>query len=107
MPHVRGKSGTPEEQAWTITVGMNARGGMDDVEFDDYLSNSLIPLYPGAEDVNGKRVIFKLDSGPGRLGMKLLAQLCLLGFVLYPGVPNTTAVSQKTDRNYGPFKTEF
>jgi hypothetical protein len=26
---------------------------------------------------------------------------------LYPGVPNTTAVSQETDRNYGPFKTQF
>ena len=99
MPHVRGKFGAPKEQEWTITVWMNARGGMDDVEFDDYLSNSLIPLYPGAEDVKGKRVIFKLDSGPGRLGMKLLARLRLLGFMLYPGVPNTTAVSQETDRN--------
>jgi hypothetical protein len=26
---------------------------------------------------------------------------------MYPGVPNTTAVSQETDRNYGPFKTQF
>ena len=39
--------------------------------------------------------------------MKLLAQICLLGFVLHPGVPNTTAVSQETDRTYGPFKTAF
>ena len=34
MPYVRGKFGAPGEQAWPITVGMNARGGMDDVEFD-------------------------------------------------------------------------
>ena len=26
---------------------------------------------------------------------------------LAPGVPNTTAVSQETDRNYGPFKLHF
>ena len=105
MPHARGKFGAPKEQAWPITVGINASGGMNDVEFDEYLSNSLIPLYPGAEDVKGERVLFKLDSGPGRLGIKLLAWLRLLGFVLYPGVPNNTAVSQETDRNYVPFKT--
>ena len=52
-------------------------------------------------------MLFKLDSGPGWLGMKLLARLCILGFVLYPGVPNTTAVYQDTNRNYGPFKTAF
>ena len=28
MPHVRGKFGAPEDQAWNITVGMNARDGM-------------------------------------------------------------------------------
>ena len=107
MPHVRVNFGAPEEQAWPITVGMNARGGMDDVEFNEYLSYSLIPLYPGAEYIKGKRVLFKLDSGPGRLVTKLLDRLRLLGFVLYPGVPNTTAVSQENDRNYGPFKTAF
>ncbi len=26
---------------------------------------------------------------------------------MYPSVPNTTAVSQETDRNYGPFKMQF
>ena len=26
---------------------------------------------------------------------------------MYPGVPNTTAVTQETDQNYGPFKTQF
>ena len=86
---------------------MNVRVGMDNVEFNEYLSKSLIPLYPGAKDVKVKRMLFKLDSGPGRLGMKLLARLRLLGFVFYTGVPNPTAVSQETDRNYGPFKTLF
>ena len=30
-----------------------------------------------------------------------------MGIYLYPGVPNTTAVTQETDQNYGPFKTQF
>ena len=46
-----------------------------------------------------------MDSGPGRLNVQLLCKFCLLGFILYHGVPNTTAVSQETGCNYGPFKT--
>lgn len=49
----------------------------------------------------------KVDSGPGRVNVPMLARLKLRGFYLFPGVPNTTAVSQETDRNYGPFKTQF
>ncbi len=39
--------------------------------------------------------------------MELLAYLRHLGFILYPGVPNTTAVTQETDQNYGKFKSQF
>ena len=37
--------------------------------------------------------------------MTLLAYLCYHGFILYPGVPNTTAVMQETDQSYGPFQS--
>ena len=47
----------------------------------------------------GKWVIIKVDSGPGRLNKTLLARLRNVGFILYPGMPNTTAVIQETDRN--------
>ena len=59
MPHVCGKFVAPKEQAWTITVGMNAKGGMDDVEFDEYLSNSLITIYPNSEYVKREEGDFK------------------------------------------------
>ena len=49
----------------------------------------------------------KMDSGPGRLQEIFLAEARTLGFIVYPGVPNTTAVTQETDQNYGPFKTQF
>ena len=39
--------------------------------------------------------------------MDLLAKLKMLGFILYPCVPNTTHVTQEMDQNYGPFKMQF
>ncbi len=51
--------------------------------------------------------MLKVNSGPGRLYPELLAKARTYGFVIYPGVPNTTAVTQETDQNYGPFKTQF
>jgi hypothetical protein len=81
---------------------------MDNAEFEKYVKNNIIPLYPDALDVPGKRVVMsKVDSMPGRLNIELLDELRFLGFYLYPGVLNTTAVSQETDQNYGPFKTQF
>ena len=64
-------------------------------------------IFPDAADVDGKRVIVKIDSGSGRTNPCLLAKLRLRGVVLYPGCPNNTSVSQETDRNYSPFKTGY
>jgi len=64
-------------------------------------------IYPDATDKLGERVIVKIDSGPGRTNMELLARLRMIGVYRYPGVPNTTAVSQETDINYGPFKSAY
>ena len=55
--------------------------------------------------MKGRWVIIKCDSGPGRLDPTLLAYFRFHGFILYPGVPNTTAVTQETDQSYGPFQT--
>ena len=49
-----------------MTMGMNEKGGMDDLEFQQYFLNSIVPLYPDANDVNGKRVMVKVDDRPGR-----------------------------------------
>jgi hypothetical protein len=39
--------------------------------------------------------------------MELLAYLRFHGFLLFPGVPNTTAVTQETDQSYGPFQSKL
>jgi len=65
-----------------------------------------VPWFPDAEDVTGKRVI-KVDNGPGRMELGFLVEARTLGFIIYPGVPNTTSVTQETDQSYCPFKTKF
>ena len=90
-----------------MSIGLNEKGGMSDKEFFKYFKNNIVTLYPDARDVPGKRVMPKVDGGPGRLNMEFLSYARNLGFYIYPGVPNSTAVSQETDRNYGPFKHHF
>jgi len=90
-----------------ISVNCNATAGMDTVEFKKYLSDSIVPLYSNASDVKGKRVLLIVDSGPGRKDETLLAYLRARRFLLHPGVPNTTHVTQPTDQNYGYFKTLY
>jgi hypothetical protein len=90
-----------------VPFGMNAKGGMDNDEFFEYLLKSIMPLYPDSAPVNGKWIVLKCDSGPGWLNEKLLAMLRYHGFILFSGVPNTTAVSQETDQKYGPFQSQF
>ncbi len=107
MRNVVGEFGLGEIQSCPATFGMNEKGGMDIVEFAEYVRNAIMPLYPDAEPSFGKWVILKCNSGPGRMNIDLLADPQASGFILYPGVPNTTAVTQETDQNYGPFKTQY
>ncbi len=52
-------------------------------------------------------MMLKVDSRPGRPQENLLAESRTAGFIVYPGMPYTTAVTHKTDQNYGPLKTQF
>ena len=72
-----------------------------------YIRNSIIPIFPDAKDIPGKRVIININSGPGQTSIKFLTKLRNLGLLLYSGVTNTTSVSQETYQNYGPFKIIF
>jgi hypothetical protein len=81
-----GKFGCDEERDWDCTWACNAKGGMDDAEFFLYMKNNIFPLYPHACDEPGKRVIIKVDSGPGRNFAALLALCRVHGFYIYPGL---------------------
>ena len=80
---------------------------MDEAEFAKYVAVMLQELYLDTTPEKGKWVILKCDGGPGRMNLDLLASLRLDGFHLFPGVLNTTAVTQETDQNYGPFKGAY
>jgi hypothetical protein len=86
---------------------MNERVGMNAVDLDKYMKNAILPLYPDIEDVPGKRVLLKVDSGPGRLNIEMLADLHVHGLYMVPGVPNTTHQTQETAQNYGIYKSSF
>ncbi len=96
------KFGFQERIIRSISTGLNKKRGMDDDKFKKYVKNDILPLYPDACDMKGKCVMIKVDSRPGRVNVELLAELQLIGLYLYPGLPNTTAVTQETDQDYGP-----
>jgi hypothetical protein len=77
---------------------MNEKLGMNNKEFERYIDNSIVPLYPDLEDRPGKIILLKVDSGCG-------GKFWFRGVYIYPGLPNSTYMQQETDINfYGPFK---
>ncbi len=102
-----GKFGCEEVKPWPSTFGMNKKGGMDNEEFAKYMQGSIAPLFLDALDQPGRCILLKVDSGPYRMYLQLLASLKLLGIVLYSCILNTTHVTQETDQLYRPFKTQF
>jgi len=105
IPRVRGIFGHEEEKSFPATVTVNPKGGTDSRVLMQYLNSVMATLFPNASDTPGRRVLFKIDGGPGRLDIQSLAQLRAKGCYLFPGVQNTTHVTQETDRNYGQFKS--
>ena len=103
----RDSDGNLRERIWPCTFASNEKGGMDDQQFKEYIKTNILPLYPDVANEDGKRVVIKLDSGPGRKNQELLAQLRVMGFILFPCVPNSTAVTQEADQSYGVFKTKL
>jgi hypothetical protein len=87
-----GRFGCGEERIWPCTIGMNEKGGMTDEEFEKYIDNSIVPLYPNLKDTPGKRFLLKVESGPGRNGRELLVRCRCHGLYIYPGLPNATSV---------------
>ena len=57
-----------------------------------YITNSIITIFPYSKVTSSNRAIIKIDIGPFRTNIELLAKLWNLGFLLYPVVPNTTSI---------------
>jgi len=107
MHDVHGCFGFDDGKYHPCTFGMNERGGMNKDEFEEYVKNSLVTLYPDAADIPGKQVLLKADSGPGRKNTDLMAYLRVRGFYLIPGLPNSTHVTQEMELLIGALKSVF
>jgi hypothetical protein len=88
-------------------VTVNERGGTDGRVLHQSLSCYTERLYPDTADLVGRRVLYKIDDGPGRLAEGMLADCRAHNVYLFPGVQNTTHVTQETDQNYGLFKPDI
>jgi hypothetical protein len=107
MQQVLRKLGCNKVKTWPITFGTNEKGGMDNKEFAKYIRGFIVPLFPDAVAQPGCRILLKVDSGPRKMNLELLATLKLIGIILYPCVPNMMYMTQETDQLYGLFKTQF
>ena len=105
LPRVAAKFGHDEVQCFPPTVTTNEKGGTDARVLAQVLKRYILTLFPDSADEPGKKVLIKIDGGPGRLDVVSLAELRTLGCYVFPGVQNTTHITQETDQNYGQFKS--
>jgi hypothetical protein len=56
---------------WPATIRMNEKRGMNEDKFDKCIDNVIILLFPNLKVLPGKRVLLKVDSGPGWNGTAL------------------------------------
>ena len=69
-------------------IAASSKGGMTSGILEDYIQKMKI-LFPDLKDEDGSRVLFKLDSGPGRDNADVLYSSKLDGICIYPGLPNS------------------
>jgi hypothetical protein len=84
---------------------MNGKGGMNNEEFERYIDNSIVLLFPDLEDTPGNCILLKFESEGGCNLQDLLNKCWFRGVYIYPGLPNSTSMQQEMDINfYGLFK---
>jgi hypothetical protein len=107
MHDIHGRYGYDHDKYHPCTFRMNNKGGMDTMEFEEYIENSLVTLYPDAADTPCKHVLFKADSGPGCKNTELMAYLCIHGFYFIPDLPNSMQSTQEMELFIGELKSIF
>lgn len=111
MKHVRGQFGYPpvdddnDLKTFPVFISWSKDASVTSEIFYHYIVDHLMALYPDAEDVAGKRVIMKADSGPGRSDRNFLTVARARGFYFLPGLPNGTELGQEMDQLFAHFKS--
>lgn len=104
LPQVEAQFGYPGRRHFDASWTFNEKGGMNNDAFCKWYCEVLMRYYPDAEDVPGKRVIDKSDSGPGRMGVEFNTRARSSGFYHFPSTPNCTEVCQEMDQLFAYLK---
>ena len=81
------------------------KGGVTSDIFLRWVEDLILKLYPDVEDKDGKRVVLKMDCGPGCYNKKFLLLACAMGIYFFPGLPYGTEVTQELDHLYHLIKS--
>ena len=65
---------------------MNEKVRVNSVELQKCIDNVILLLFPDIAEVPGKRVILKLDRGPGRMNVEIFASSKVQGLCIVPGL---------------------
>ena len=80
---IPGRWGLQREHTANCEFGFSLKGGMTASLHRKYHEKILRPLWPGVQNVVGRKCVFKADSGPGRDEEKFLFDSFQTGFVQY------------------------
>lgn len=103
--YVTGQFGHETQQYFLPEMAASPKGSMTTDIWKTFMLKMVDYLWPDVQDVPGKRVIIRADSGPGRSGDAVLQQLRVQGAYYRPGCPNTTECSQEMDQLFSACKT--
>ena len=101
---VEGKYGHNSRKKFDFMIAASPKGSMTKEILNSYLSK-FSNLYPGLRDEIRNRFLFKTDSGPGRSNCDVNFTAKVNGIYIYPGVPNTSEVTQEMDQLFAYFKS--
>jgi hypothetical protein len=100
FPRVQGRYGHNLVEEYCAQLTVNEKGGSDCRTLHQCIMTYQQQLWHEATDISGKRVLYKIDGGPGRLDEGALADSQARCIYLF------TQVTQETDQNYGQFKSD-
>jgi hypothetical protein len=130
---IKGQYGLDKAIWWDSCIAKTYSGGMQGYIWNKWITEYLMYYYPDAQDVPGKRVLIKADSGPGEssvdetvwlllltnflslllliagrnfgeVARDFLVMLRVCGFYFYPGLPNGTELGQEMDQLFSKLK---
>ena len=104
--HIEGQWGHSRRRSFSPYLAASTKGSMSAEILQGYFLH-ISQLYPDMADIDKKRVIWKLDNGVGRDNAELNHLARTLGYIIYPGLPNTSEGTQECDQNFSTFKSKM